>query len=97
MEPDSRRLVQLEMAAARNPSAPDFTGLGVIGDGVTQADGSSRVPRFRHGVAERLKERSDILKQNRIYSEGTRQHKRPPQGKHTCRGKDNDEARGSDE
>ena len=67
-----RRVIQLEMAVSKNPSAPDFVGLGVIGDGAVLSDGSSRVPKFRAWVADRQKERAQILKQNRLYTEEVR-------------------------
>ena len=67
-----RRVIQLEMAVAKNPAAPDFVGLGVIGDGAVLSDGSSRVPKFRAWVADRQKERAQILKQNRLYTEEVR-------------------------
>ena len=72
LEAVTRRLVQIEMATAKNPRAPDFVGLGIISDSLAQADGSSRVPKFRQRVAERQKERAQILKQNRLYSEELR-------------------------
>ena len=56
----------------KTPSAPDFVGLGVIGDGAVFSDGSSRVPKFRTWVAERQKERAVVLKQNRLYAEEVR-------------------------
>ena len=69
------------MATARSPAFPDFAGLGVIGDGATQADGSSRVPKFRSWVSERQMERANILKQTRLYAEERWQRKGKGKGR----------------
>ena len=79
----SRRVVMLEMAVARDPRDPDFSGLGVISDGAVGTDGAARAPRFRTWVSDRQKERANILKQSRLYKEETqneRARKRGPKG-----------------
>ncbi|CAK0906294.1 unnamed protein product, partial [Prorocentrum cordatum] len=59
----ARRVVMLEMAVARDPRDPDFSGLGVIADGAAGTDGAARAPRFRTWVSDQQKERANILKQ----------------------------------
>ena len=64
-----RRTIQLEMAVERNPRHPDFSGLSVIVDGPVTATGAVRAPKFANWVADRQKERSQVLKQRRLYGE----------------------------
>eukprot|EP00971_Amphidinium_carterae_P257678 5115025-Amphidinium_carterae.1 len=65
MELVARRLAQIEYAVERNPSRPDFTGLDLLSDGAISTSGSARVPRFNQWLADRQKERSQVLKQRR--------------------------------
>ena len=72
MEQITRRLVQLEMAVARNPRHPDYTGLGVVVDGPISAEGAARAPKFNAWVTDRQKEKAHVLKQQRLYAEEQR-------------------------
>ena len=83
-----RRLVQLECAIERNPKAPDFSGLGVIANGATGSDGKAHVPVFRQWVSDRQRDRNLVLKQQRLWSEETRESRKNRKGK----GKGKDDA-----
>ena len=76
LEQVTQRLVQLEMAVARNLRHPDHTGLSVIADGPVSADGSARAPKFLGWVTERQKEHAQILKQQRLFGEEQAAHER---------------------
>ena len=64
-----RRLVQIEIAAAKNPKHPDFSGLDVIVDGPVSSGVAARVHGFTHWIMEQQRERATILKQNCLYAE----------------------------
>ncbi|CAK8989683.1 Uncharacterized protein SCF082_LOCUS1918 [Durusdinium trenchii] len=64
-----RRLVVLEIAASRNPSAPDFTGLDVVTEAPISQHGQAQVSTVTSWVTERLKERAQIQKQSRLFKE----------------------------
>eukprot|EP00435_Cladocopium_sp_Y103_P008686 s1575_g2.t1 len=64
-----RRLMVLEIAASRNPSAPDFTGLDVVTEAPIAQHGQAQVSSMTSWVTERLKERAQIQKQARLFKE----------------------------
>ena len=68
------------MAVSKNPKHPDFTGLGVLVDGVVDAHGAARTPAFLGWVTERQKERANILKQRRLYEEEAKKDIRKDKG-----------------
>lgn len=57
------------MAVERCPSRPDFVGLDVLVDGAMSGRGAVRMQRFAAWIAERQKERAQVFKQRRQYSE----------------------------
>ena len=59
----------LEMAMARNPAAPDFTGLDVVSETPIAVQGQAYVSAITSWVTERLKEQSQIQKQARLFKE----------------------------
>lgn len=59
----------LEMAASRNPSAPDFTGLDVVTEAPITQHGQAQVSSMTTWVTDRLKERAQIQKQSRLFKE----------------------------
>lgn len=65
----SRRMVQLELAVAKNPRHPDFTGLHVLVDGAADSSGAARAPKFSAWVTTKQKEQAEIYKQRRLYAE----------------------------
>lgn len=77
MEQTVRRLVQIEMAVERCPTRLDFVGLDVLDfvgldvltDGAVSSRGAVRTQRFSSWIAERQKERAQVFKQRRQYSE----------------------------
>ena len=64
-----RRLVVIEMAVKRNPQRPDFSGLGVVTDGVVDETGAARTASFSSWVAKTQYERGQVLKGQRLLSE----------------------------
>ena len=54
---------------ARNPAAPDFLGLDVVSESPVTAQGQAYVSAVNSWIADRLKERSQIQKQARLYRE----------------------------
>ena len=68
VEQTVRRLVQIEMAVDRSPQHPDFTGLDVLTDGSVTRRGAARAPVFAQWVSDKQKERSTMLKNQRLYS-----------------------------
>lgn len=73
-----RRLLVLEMAVARSPGSPDFSGLDVVVESPITAHGSVQATAMSSWVTERLKERAQIAKQSRLYRE--EQAKKPARG-----------------
>ena len=64
-----RRIIQIEMAVSRNPSAPDYSGLDLVMEQPVGAYGQAVTMEFNNWVAGKLKERSNIQKQARLYKE----------------------------
>lgn len=73
-----RRLLALEMAAARDSAAPDFTGPEVISESPISCQGQAYVSNMATWVTDRLKEKAQIQKQSRLFREefnkGGRKH-----------------------
>ena len=65
----SRRMVQLELAVAKNPRHPDFTGDHVLVDRAADSTGAARAPKFSAWVSTKQKEQAEIYKQRRLYAE----------------------------
>ena len=63
----ARYLIQSEVAAERNARRPDYSGLGIIRSALVTASGRAAVRRFIARVSDRVKERSQIWKQERLY------------------------------
>ena len=68
----SRWLVQTELAVERNPGAPDYTGLDILSGSSLQADGRAVTQKFGEWIASKLKERSAVWKQERLYQQERR-------------------------
>ena len=69
MENVCRRLIILELAVARNPAAPDFSGLDVVNESPLGSQGQAYVSTVTTWVTEKLKERAQIQKQARLFRE----------------------------
>lgn len=69
MELVVRRVVQLEVAVARNSSSPDYSGLEVLLDNPLSEGGAANTRSLDEWVTSRLKEKAQIAKQNRLYRE----------------------------
>ena len=64
-----RRLITLEIAVARSPSSPDFTGLEVVAEAPITSQGQAYVSSISTWVTDRLKEKAQIQKQTRLFRE----------------------------
>ena len=64
-----RRLIQIEMAVARNPSAPDYSGLDLVMEQPVGVSGQAVTLGFNNWLAGRLKDRANVQKQARLYRE----------------------------
>eukprot|EP00435_Cladocopium_sp_Y103_P014337 s2772_g3.t1 len=65
----TRRIITLEIAVSRSPSAPDFSGLDLLVEAPVSASGAAHVATVNSWVTERLKERAQIQKQARLFKE----------------------------
>ena len=90
-----RRIIQIELAVQRNPSSPDYKGLGVIVDGNISADGAARAPKFYNWITEQRREQANIMRQDRLYQEEKRHDHAQGRGGGKARGSnDHDGGRG---
>jgi hypothetical protein len=64
-----RRVIQIEKAVARNPRAPDYTGLHVITQTGVDGRGAAHAPAFDSFIANEQQREAQVLKQNRLWSE----------------------------
>eukprot|EP00439_Symbiodinium_sp_Y106_P032290 s1103_g3.t2 len=64
-----RRVVQIEMAVARNPSAPDYSGLDLVMEQPVGEHGQAVTLGFNNWLASKLKDRANVQKQARLYRE----------------------------
>ena len=71
----SRWGIQTELAVERNPTSPDYSGLDVLSGNALQGDGRASTSKFSEWVTSRLKERSQIWKQERLYAQERRAQK----------------------
>ena len=62
-----RWLIQVELAVERSPTAPDYAGLDIVAGTATLPDGRASTHKFNEWVSSRLKERTSIWKQERLY------------------------------
>ena len=72
IEQTVRHLLQTERAVSKNPVAPDYSGLGVITDGVVSSKGAAVTSGFDAWVAEQQKARGKQLQNERLYVEQSR-------------------------
>ena len=72
IEQTLRHLLQTERAVAKNPAAPDYSGLGVITDGVVSSKRAAVTSGFDAWVAEQQKARGKQLQNERLYVEQSR-------------------------
>ena len=63
-----RRLLQREMAVAKNPKHPEFSGFHVLVDSKTSAGGAVRASRFAKGVGELLRDQAYTMRQHRLFA-----------------------------
>eukprot|EP00438_Fugacium_kawagutii_P008463 Skav230205 [mRNA] locus=scaffold2443:264867:266063:+ [translate_table: standard] len=84
----SRWAIQTELAVERNPAQPDYAGLDIVSGATLQADGRATTSKFQEWVSTRLKERSAVWKQERLYN----QERRLQRGKGKGGGKDEDDS-----
>ncbi|CAK0831794.1 unnamed protein product [Prorocentrum cordatum] len=64
-----RWLVQTEIAVERNPRHPDYSGLDIVISAPVNAAGRATTNKFNSWVTDKLKERAQIWKQERLYRE----------------------------
>eukprot|EP00438_Fugacium_kawagutii_P000317 Skav210718 [mRNA] locus=scaffold849:20772:21968:+ [translate_table: standard] len=84
----SRWAIQTELAVERNPAQPDYAGLDLVSGATLQADGRASTSKFQEWVSTKLKERSAVWKQERLYN----QERRLQRGKGKGLGKDDEES-----
>lgn len=90
----ARRMIQIEMATERSNKSPDFSGLSVVMASPTTDSGAAVTRNFTEWVSQRQKDRAQVMKQQRIYSEEqAATEKRSKQGK----GKGKDKSKGQPE
>ena len=78
----TRWAIQTELAVERNPSQPDYSGLDIISGAALTGEGRAAASRFGEWVTSRLKERSQIWKQERLYAQERRAQKGYGKGGH---------------
>ena len=71
----SRWAIQTELAVERNPAQPDYSGLDIVSGSALLGDGRASASKFGEWVTFKLKERSQIWKQERLYAQERRQAK----------------------
>ena len=64
-----RWAIQTELAVERSPGQPDYTGLDIISGSSVQNDGRASTAKFTEWVSNRLKERAQVWKQERLYAQ----------------------------
>lgn len=64
-----RRAIQLELAVARSPSNPEFTGLEAFMESPLTQTGAASTRALDLWFTERLKEKAQIQKQTRLFRE----------------------------
>ena len=69
----ARALVQAEVAVKRNARFPDYSGLDILIAAPVGATGQATTNRFNAWASEKLNERSQIWRQDRLYREERRQ------------------------
>jgi hypothetical protein len=69
MELVVRRLVQLEIAVSRSPSAPEFAGLDLLMENPVTEGGAATTRALDQWLTEQLKAKAQIQKQTRLYKE----------------------------
>ena len=67
-----RWLIQTETATERNVRHPDYSGLDIIMSAPVSASGRATTTKFNAWITDRLKERSQIWKQERLFREEKR-------------------------
>lgn len=65
----TRRIVQLEVAVARNSAAPDFSGLDMLMESPISQSGTASTRALDTWLTSRLKEKASIQKHTRLYRE----------------------------
>ena len=64
-----RWLIQVEVASERNPRHPDYSGLDIVIAAPVTTGGRATTTKFSTWVTERMKERAQIWKQERLFKE----------------------------
>lgn len=77
-----RWAIQTELAVERNPLQPDYAGLDIISGTTLSNDGRASASRFGEWVTTKLKERSQIWKQERLFNQERQRQKGRGKGKH---------------
>ena len=71
----------MELAVERNPTHPDFTGLGEMMAGPVTDSGGATVSTFREWISGRQKDRANVLRQARMEREEVAANKKRAGGK----------------
>ena len=67
-----RYLIQAEIAVERNARYPEYSGLDIVVAAPTTGSGRASLTKFNTWVSDKLKERSQVWKQERLYREEQR-------------------------
>lgn len=90
----SRWLITVELAVERNPAQPNYEGLDVIGGAAVLQDGRASTARFGEWVSSKMKERSSVWKQERLFRQERRLQLGHRGGTHDDSDDDEDEGHG---
>ena len=77
MEHVSRWLIQVELAVERNPQQPNYEGLDILSGTSVSSDGRATTTKFVEWVSNRMKDRANIWRQERLF----KQEKQSQRGK----------------
>ena len=64
-----RRIIQIEVAVARNPQQPDYSGLDELLESPVGSQGQASTTKVTHWLTDRLKDKANIQKQARLFRE----------------------------
>ena len=87
-----RRIIQHEMAVARDSRHPDYTGLSLIMGGTVSETGAAVTSKFHNWAANRQRDQATVLKQGRLLREEKAEIHKKAKGK----GKGKKEETGAD-
>ncbi|CAJ1343922.1 unnamed protein product [Effrenium voratum] len=70
LEHVARWLIQVELAVGRNPQQPNYEGLDILTGLSVSSDGRATTSKFAEWVSNRMKDRANIWRQERLFKQG---------------------------